>query len=401
MRTYDFIVVGGGILGASTALHLKKQFQDGKILLLEKEHCLAVHQTGHNSGVIHAGIYYAPKSLKSRFCIEGNRRTKEFCQLKGISFKECGKILVATNDLEVERLKVLWGRTARNGLERHWLDRKQLQEKEPNIEGKNGIFVPSSGIVDYSEITQAVVEEFISLGGELRLGVDVQAIDESSRDVKIMAGKESFSAAYLVSCAGLMSDKIIKMLGLKSDFTICPFRGEYFRLPQHKSNLVRHLIYPVPDPSMPFLGIHLTPMINGDLIIGPNAVLALKREGYKKTDINLFEFFHVLLQPGVAKVLIRHFKSGVTELKNSYFKGAYVRQVKKYCPSVTVNDLLPYPAGVRAQAIHKSGKLIDDFHFFESARSLNVCNAPSPAATSAFPIGAYITEKINIATKQI
>ena len=391
---YDFVIIGGGIVGMSTAMQMASEYPDAKILLLEKESSPAQHQTGHNSGVIHAGVYYTPGSLKARFCLQGNRATKAFCDQHGIAYDACGKMLVATNDVEMQRMKALWERTEANGLEREWLSAAELHEKEPNIVGLGGIFVPSSGIVNYAEVTRKMAHVFTQAGGTLSYNAEVTAIDERAQEVVVTSSAGVFQTRFLISCSGLMADRIVRMLGLEPEFQICPFRGEYYLLPKQHNQIVNHLIYPIPDPSMPFLGVHLTRMIDGTVTVGPNAVLALKREGYKKSDFSWVDMFEIFTSPGVLKVLKANFKPGLIEMRNSLFKGGYLKQVRKYCPSITKDDLLPYPAGVRAQAVSNTGKLIDDFLFVNTRRSVNVCNAPSPAATSALPIGAYIVSKV-------
>ncbi len=392
---YDFIIIGGGIIGMSTAMQLLRAYPDRRMLLLEKESAPARHQTGHNSGVIHAGVYYTPGSLKARFCLAGNRATKEFCTENGIRFDECGKLLVATNELEMQRMKALWERTAANGLEREWLSAEQLREREPNITGIGGIFVPSSGIVSYAEVAAAMAREFQMRGGEIRYGTEVIGLDERPTEMVVKTSSGEFCSRFMVSCSGLMADRVVRMLGLDPGFSICPFRGEYYLLPAEHNRIVNHLIYPIPDPSMPFLGVHLTRMIDGTVTVGPNAVLALKREGYRKRDISLSDTFAMLTDPGILKVLKNNLRPGLVEMRNSLFKRGYLQEVRKYCPSIELKDLKPYPAGVRAQAVSREGKLIEDFLFRNTRRSVNVCNAPSPAATSAIPIGAYIIEQID------
>lgn len=392
---YDFIIIGGGIIGMSTAMQLARAKPDCKIVLVEKESGHARHQTGHNSGVIHAGVYYTPGSLKARFCLEGNRATKAFCDTHGIAYEECGKLLVATNDLELKRMQALWERTEANGLEREWLSASELKEREPNVTGIGGIYVPSSGIVNYAEVTEAMAAEFQRLGGEIRYSAEVQGIEERPQEVVVETSQGSISATFMISCSGLMADRVVRMLGLDPGFTICPFRGEYYLLPERHNQIVNHLIYPIPDPAMPFLGVHLTRMIDGTVTVGPNAVLAFKREGYQKRDFSLKDTSSMLTNPGILKVLKANLKPGLREMKNSLFKGGYLEEVRKYCPSLTKQDLRAYPAGVRAQAVSKDGKLIDDFLFVNTKRTMNVCNAPSSAATSAIPIGAYIVEKVH------
>lgn len=391
---YDYIIIGGGILGLSTAMQLIRAYPDKKMLLVEKEDGPARHQTGHNSGVIHAGVYYTPGSLKARFCLEGNLATKAFCDEHSIAYDECGKLLVATNDLELQRMKALWERTEANGLERYWLTAEELQEREPNITGVGGIFVPSSGIVNYAEVAAAMGREFEAAGGEIRYTTSVTGLSERPNEVVVSTSQGDFSTRYMVSCSGLMADRVVRMLGIEPDFTICPFRGEYFRLPAQHNQIVNHLIYPIPDPSMPFLGVHLTRMIDGSVTVGPNAVLAWKREGYRKTDVSLSDTLAMLRHRGIRQVLKDNLRPGLSEFKNSLYKKGYLQQVRKYCPSLTLADLEPYPAGVRAQAVSNDGRLVDDFLFVNTPRTVNVCNAPSPAATSAIPIGAHIVEKV-------
>jgi L-2-hydroxyglutarate oxidase len=391
---WNFIIIGGGILGMSTAMQLQQTYPDKRLMVLEKESGPAQHQSGHNSGVIHAGVYYTPGSLKARFCLEGNRATREFCDQHDIAYDICGKLLVATNEVEKQRMEALGERTAANGLEREWLEADALREREPNITGVAGIHVPSSGIVDYAEVTRAMAADFQRLGGEIRYEAEVTGLEERRQEVVVSTTKASYTSRYLVSCSGLMADKVIRMLGQKPDFTICPFRGEYYQLPEQHNHIVNHLIYPIPDPTMPFLGVHLTRMIDGSVTVGPNAVLALKREGYRKRDVSLADMGQMLTHPGILKVLGRHLRPGLAEMKNSFYKRGYLELVRKYCPSLTADDLLPYPAGVRAQAVSKDGKLVDDFLFVNTRRTLNVVNAPSPAATSALPIGAHIVKQV-------
>lgn len=391
---YDFIIIGGGIVGVATAMSLLEKYPDLKVALLEKENALAKHQTGHNSGVIHAGVYYTPGSLKAQFCFEGNRLIKQFCQENDIEFDVCGKMLVASNELEIQRMKALWDRTEKNGLERYWLDESELRKREPKISGLGGIFFPASGITNYVKVTQAMAKIFEKNGGKIFYNSEVVEIKENSEQINIKTIKDQFQSKYMVSCAGLYSDKIVSMIGAKRNFVICPFRGEYYQLSSHLNHIVKHLIYPIPDPSVPFLGVHLTRMIDGSVTVGPNAVLAFKREGYKKSDISLKDLFEMLTHKGVLRVIKNNFKTGMSEMKNSFFKKGYLHLVQKYCPSLEEKDLSPYPAGVRAQAVSNDGNLIEDFLFICTQKSVNVCNAPSPAATSSIPISRYILTKI-------
>jgi L-2-hydroxyglutarate oxidase len=390
---FDYVVLGGGIVGVSTALSLITKHPDKRILLVEKEESFAQHQTGHNSGVIHAGVYYEPGSLKAKFCREGLTETIKFCSLHKIPYQQCGKLLVATNDTELKRMKELYERCKSNNIEVEILNEKTLNEIEPNISGIGALLVKSTGIVNYKLITEKMSEKFESLGGMFLLNTKIINLKEDEDKIQIITSNEIFSSRYLVCCAGLMADRIAKLLKIKINFQIVPFRGEYFKLPEKHNNLVKHLIYPIPDPTLPFLGVHLTKMIDGSITVGPNAVLGFKREGYSKFNFSLKDSFQLLSFKGFHKVLIKNFKSGLYEMKNSIFKRGYLKEVQKYSPLVKLSDLQPYPAGIRAQAVLDDGTLVHDFLFAESRRSIHVCNAPSPAATSAIPIGRYITDK--------
>ena len=390
---FDYVVLGGGIVGVSTALSLITKHPDKRILLVEKERSFAQHQTGHNSGVIHAGVYYEPGSLKAKFCREGLKETIKFCSLHKIPYQQCGKLLVATNDVELKRMKELYERCKSNDIEVEILNEKTLNEIEPNISGIGALLVKSTGIVNYKLITKKMSEQFESLGGMFLLNTKIINLKEDEDKIQIITSNEIFSARYLVCCAGLMADRIAKLLKIKINFQIVPFRGEYFKLPEKHNNLVKHLIYPIPDPTLPFLGVHLTKMIDGSITVGPNAVLGFKREGYSQFNFSLKDTLQLLSFKGFHKVLMRNFKSGLYEMKNSIFKRGYLKEVQKYSPLVKLNDLQPYPAGIRAQAVLNDGTLVHDFLFAESRRSIHVCNAPSPAATSAIPIGKYITDK--------
>lgn len=397
---YDFAIAGGGIVGISTAMQLISCYPDARIVVLEKEHRLAQHQTGHNSGVIHAGVYYKLGSLKAHFCLAGNQATKAFCTAQKIPWLQCGKMLVATTPLEMERMEALWKRSKANGLEREWLSAGELARREPNITGLGGIFVPSSSIVDYHKVTVAMARVFTEAGGEIRLQTEILGLREEADRVTLVTAQEELASRYLIACSGLMADRLVSMLGIEPGFIICPFRGEYFRLDAQHNHIVNHLIYPIPDPAVPFLGIHLTRTIDGGVTVGPNAVLAWRREGYRKSAISCRDLFEMARNAGVRKLLKQNFSLGINEMKNSFFKQGYLRQVQKYCPSLQLADLQPYPAGVRAQAVSADGKLIDDFLFVASERTLHVCNAPSPAATSAIPIGQHIVERVKEMVKR-
>jgi len=400
-KIYDFIIVGGGIVGVSTALTLIKQNPSKKILLLEKEKSFAHHQTGHNSGVIHAGVYYEPGSLKAEFCREGLKETIAFCNTHGIPYEQCGKLLVATNDIELQRMDKLFDRCKANNIEAEILNQEKLHEIEPNVFGIGAILVKSTGIVDYTLITKKMSEQFESLGGEFLLNSKVTNLDENKERIQVITSNETLNSKYLICCAGLMADRVAKLLDIKINFQIIPFRGEYFRLKEKHNSLVKHLIYPIPDPDLPFLGVHLTKMIDGTITVGPNAVLGFKREGYGMFNFSLRDTIQFLSFKGFYQVVKKNLKSGLYEIKNSIFKRGYLKEVQKYSPQIKLNDLVPYPAGIRAQAVLEDGTLVHDFLFAESERSIHVCNAPSPAATSAIPIGKYITEKASKAYKSL
>ncbi|HEU4720091.1 MAG TPA: L-2-hydroxyglutarate oxidase [Gemmatimonadaceae bacterium] len=389
-RDYDFCVVGGGIVGLATAMALLRRHPGASLVLLEKEPALAMHQTGHNSGVIHSGIYYAPGSLKADLCKRGERATKEFCAEHGIPFVTCGKTLVATSALELERMEALVGRARENGIVVERLDAAELRRREPNITGLGALFVPATAIVDYRAVCAAMAAVIRASGGEIALSAPVRAIREHSGGVSVDAGTRRIEAGRLIACAGLQSDRLARMAGLPVLHQIVPFRGEYYRLPSEKNDIISSLIYPIPDPDLPFLGIHLTRMIDGSVTVGPNAVLGFSREGYRKLAVNVRDVAQYAFFPGLWRVLARYRRSVRAELTASLLKSAYLAECRKYCPSLEVRDLLPWSAGIRAQAVTRDGILVHDFLFLESERTLHVCNAPSPAATSAIPIGEMI-----------
>ena len=391
---YDYCIIGGGIVGLATAMALLERQPGASLLILEKEAVLAQHQTGHNSGVIHAGIYYAPGSLKADLCKRGAEATKAFCTEHRIKFDVCGKLLVASTPLEVSRMHALYERSKQNGLKVEQLDAAELRRREPNIVGLGGLFLDATGIVDYRQVCQAMARVIEAAGGEIRLQTSVSAISESADSVTISSLDQVWEARQLVACAGLQSDRLAKLAGVKIDHQIIPFRGEYYRLPASRNEIVNHLIYPIPDPELPFLGVHLTRMIDGSVTVGPNAVLGLGRENYRKFSINWRDVAEYASFPGFWKTIWNNLGSGTTEMKNSLFKRGYLEQCRKYCPSLEVDDLLPYEAGIRAQAVMRDGTLVHDFLFAETPRMVHVCNAPSPTATSAIPIGQMIAEKI-------
>lgn len=392
---YDFVIIGGGIVGLSTAWQLQQKEPASRILLLEKEAQVASHQTGHNSGVIHAGVYYVPGSLKAKFCKAGMAATIQFCEKYNIPYQQCGKLLVATDEIELERMHALYERSIENGLDVELLDANELHRREPNVEGIGAFLVASTGIVDYRRICKRMAELFCELGGEVRLEACATDLDEDDESITVsIAGAQPIETRYLITCAGLMADRVTRMLGIDADFHIIPYRGEYFQLPATMNDIVKHLIYPIPDPDLPFLGVHLTRMIDGSVTVGPNAVQGWKREGYGRINISARDVADMLAFQGFWKVALKNLGTGMAETWDSIWKPGYLKRVRKYCPSIELKDLRPYPAGIRAQAVLRDGTLVHDFLFAESARSLHVCNAPSPAATSAIPIGGYICDKV-------
>jgi L-2-hydroxyglutarate oxidase len=393
LKNHDLVLIGGGIVGVATAWQLKQRHPGLAILLLEKEMELARHQTGRNSGVIHAGVYYAPGSLKAEFCRRGAAWTMDFCREQGLPYEQCGKLLVATDEVEFERLAALEERCRQNGIATERLSEKDLAKREPHITGVGAIYVAATGITDYRRITDRMAALFTAAGGEIQTGTAVRAIDEGPRNVRIGMGSETVAARYVIACGGLMADRLARMMHIPLDFRIIPFRGEYYRLPPSRNRLVRHLIYPVPDPELPFLGVHLTRMIDGSVTVGPNAVLGWKREGYGRVNLDLKDSLEMLTYRGFWKVIGANLRSGLEEIRDSFNRRGYLARIRKYCPQLTLNDLQPHPVGIRAQAVTHRGELVHDFLFAESARSLHVCNAPSPAATSAMPIGAYLCDK--------
>jgi (S)-2-hydroxyglutarate dehydrogenase len=391
---YDFAIVGGGIVGLAAAREILRAWPNASIVVLEKETAVARHQTGHNSGVIHAGIYYAPGSLKARFCREGAAATKAFCAEQGIKFENCGKLLVATNDRERAQMEALFERAKQNGIEAERIDAAGLRRLEPNVTGTGALLIPSTGIVDYKLVASAFAQIAAAKGANLQLGTEIIAIREDPDAVEISTARQSWRARSLIVCAGLQSDRLARLAGIKIDHRIVPFRGEFYTLPQSRAGLITHLIYPIPDPALPFVGIHLTRTIDGRSIVGPNAVLGFAREGYEKFSFRPQDVIDYMAFPGFWKVVGTHFASGIEEMRNSLWKRGYLAQCRKYCPDLSLADLEPGLTGIRAQAVLRDGTLVHDFLFAETARMLHVCNAPSPAATSAIPIARMIAEKV-------
>jgi L-2-hydroxyglutarate oxidase len=391
---FEYCVIGGGIVGLATARELLLRRPGASLVLLEKESALATHQSGHNSGVIHAGVYYTPGSLKARLCREGNRDTREFCATHAIPFELCGKLIVATNPLELERLADLRARCVANHIATEELAGAALHQLEPHITGIAGLLVPGTGIVDYRRVALALADEIRRLGGAIQCNSKVRGIDERDTHVEIrLLDGEPVQCGRLIVCAGLQSDRLARLAGLKPGLRIVPFRGEYFRLPPEKSAIIGRLIYPVPDPTLPFLGVHLTRMVGGEITVGPNAVLGFSLEGYGHFSFDLRDTAASLSFPGVWRLLRKHWRSALSELHGSLRRGRYLQACRRYCPELKVEDLLPYRAGIRAQAVMNDGTLVHDFVFADTRRTVHVLNAPSPAATAAMPISRMIVAR--------
>ena len=392
---HDYCVIGGGIVGLATARALLQRQPGASLVLLEKEEDLGRHQTGHNSGVIHSGIYYAPGSFKAKLCREGCVRTKEFCQQHAIPYEERGKMIVATRPDEIPRLDALHGRAGENGITAELIPGEEVMRREPNITALKGIYVPEAAIVSYTRILQALAQELTDQGAEIRYATAPDSIRESGDQVKVTTTTgTTVQARRLVACAGLQSDRVAKMAGIDLDLRIVPFRGEYYRLAPARNGVVNAMIYPVPEPGLPFLGTHLTPMIDGSVTVGPNAMLGLAREGYPKFSLNLRDTLEMAAFPGFWKSIFQFIRPGLNELGNSLFKSRYLEECRRYCPELTLADLTPMTCGIRAQAVMADGTMQQDFVFRTTPRMVHVCNAPSPAATSALPIGDLVADKV-------
>lgn len=393
-HNHDIIVIGAGLVGLATAYNLLLKNSSSRILILEKEQRVAVHQSGNNSGVIHSGIYYRPGSLKATNCLEGYHSIINFAQEHGVDYEICGKIIVATSQKELGVLDQIYERGLANGLrDLKFLSREEFREVEPHCEGIKAIRVPQTGIIDYKGIAEKLKELVKALGGEILFGQHVQKI-QKGKTIIVETQLDEFETDQLITCAGLYSDRLGKLTNDRNDLIIVPFRGEYFKLKEESKHLVKNLIYPVPNPEFPFLGVHFTRMINGDIEAGPNAVLALRREGYKFSDFNLRDALETVAWPGFHKIVRKYGKTGIGEVQRSLSKSAFTRALQKLIPEITESDLIPGGAGVRAQALTRSGILVDDFDILNDGNIIHVRNAPSPAATSCLAIGKTVSQII-------
>ena len=392
---YDIVIVGGGIVGLATARDLLMRRPGQRVAILEKESAIGQHQTGHNSGVIHAGVYYAPGSLKARLCTEGRLKTYEYCEEKGIPYEKCGKLIVAIEPEELPRLETLWERAQANGVPGiRLVGPEEIREIEPHSAGIKGIFSPETGIVDWSKVAASYAEDVTALGGEILTNYEVNGIRRKNDWVLLKTTfDEIIPTRYLITCAGLQSDRVAAMSGADKSPQIVPFRGDYMKLKPEKAYLTRGMIYPVPDPRYPFLGVHFTKRHDGEVWLGPNAVYAFARHGYGKLDFSVRDNLENVLFPGFWKMVGQHWKMGVDEMVRDFSKKLFVETCKKYVPEVTEDDCVPGPSGVRAQALGSDGALVDDFIVQTSDRIFHVRNAPSPAATSSMAIGRAIADR--------
>ena len=394
MQKADVAIVGGGIVGLATAYHLTQKFPDRRVVVLEKEKEVAQHQTGHNSGVLHSGIYYKPGSIKEKTCRLGKAAMESFCEREGIRYDLCGKVIVATSERELPLLGSIYLRGQKNGVSCRMIEADELKEIEPHTAGIRAIHVPEAGIVDYKQVCAKLAERIQEKNGDIKTGFHVEDIEKTDEGYTLRSSSDEVQATYLITCGGLFSDRLATLSGSPPGIQVVPFRGEYFILQPEAEYLCNGLIYPVPDPDFPFLGVHFTKIIQGGVECGPNAVLSLAREGYKKTDIDLSELFEIVQYKGFQRLVQKHWKQGLGELWRSFNKAAFVKALQKLVPDIKSEHLRPAPAGVRAQAMNKDGTLVDDFFIIESENAIHVCNAPSPAATASLEIGKVIVDTL-------
>jgi L-2-hydroxyglutarate oxidase LhgO len=394
LKSCDVAIIGGGIVGLASAWQLTQRFPRASIILLEKEACVAAHQSGHNSGVLHSGIYYRPGSLRAQNCRAGKLAMEEFCRREGIPFELCGKVIVATDEAERGRLLGIYDRGQANGVDCELIGPERLHDLEPHAAGVAAIHVPEAGIVDYVQVCRRLVELLLSRGHEIILNAEVTAIRPGSERIVVESRQVAVESKYLITCGGLWADRLIAMSGVAPQAPIVPFRGEFYTLTPQAQHLCRSLIYPVPDPAFPFLGVHFTKTIHGGVECGPNAVLAFARAGYQKTDLNIRDFVEATTYSGFQKMALKNWRIGLGEMWRSWNKGAFVAALQRLVPEIRAEHLVPAPAGVRAQALGKDGSLVDDFVIQRSGRMVHVGNAPSPAATASLNIGRLIVDQL-------
>lgn len=395
MKASDIIIIGGGIIGLASAYNLIKQYPRKSITILEKEQELAVHQSGRNSGVLHAGIYYQPGSLKAVNCRSGKAAMEEFCAREGIKYRICGKIIVAVDESELPALQAIYEHGKANGIKCELIERSRLLELEPYCAGIKAIHVQETGIVDFTQVCARLADIIRAKGHRILTGVKVTGLRENTSETVVETTEGEFPARFIINCAGLHSDRVASMSAKSTSAKIIPFRGEYYKLKPEGEKFCHNLIYPVPDRRFPFLGVHFTRKISGEVKCGPNAVLAFAREGYRKSEVNLQDLLETLTYPGLSKIAAKYWRIGVGEIWRSLSKGAFVKALQRLVPEVTSNHLMPYPAGVRAQAVTPDGLILDDFAFTESAKVVNVINAPSPGATASLSIGKIVVERLS------
>ncbi|MCA9079801.1 MAG: L-2-hydroxyglutarate oxidase [Planctomycetaceae bacterium] len=390
----DIAILGGGIVGLATAWRITQRYPDLTVFVFEKENRVAAHQTGHNSGVLHSGIYYRPGTLRATNCRTGKVEMEQFCEREGIAYEMCGKVIVAVDTTELEQLHNILGRGRQNGVKCELIDQDRLRELEPHAAGVAAIYVPEAGIVDYPAVCKRLAERFQEGPGRLFLNAGITAIEQRSNSVLLQTAIGTCEAKYLITCGGLQADRVIAMSGQQPEAPIVPFRGEFFELKPEAQHLCRTLIYPVPDPRFPFLGVHFTKTVHGGVECGPNAVFAFAREGYHKTDINVRDVLAAVSYSGFRQIALKHWRTGIGEMWRSFNKGAFVTALQRLIPEIRSEHLVPGPSGVRAQALGRDGKLIDEFLFQETERMIHVGNAPSPAATAALNIGKLIADRL-------
>ena len=393
-KKYDIVVIGAGIIGLATALELSKRYPNYTLAILEKEDTVAIHQTGHNSGVIHSGIYYKPGSHKATLCVSGSRALIDYCEKKGIKYDLIGKVVVATDKEEIPRLQTLYERGQANGVSGlKLINQSQLKEIEPHAYGIQALHSPNTGIIDFKQVAMSYAKDVLENGGEILFNAKVHNINLNRNSIDLDTDQGGVQTKYLINCAGLHADAIVKKMGLPSNIRIIPFRGEYFTLKPEKHHLVKSLIYPVPNPKFPFLGVHFTRMIEGGVEAGPNAVLAFAKEGYKMSHINPWEFLQTLSYSGFWVMTWKYWRTGFGEFYRSLSKRAFTQALQKLLPEIDRNDLVSAESGVRAQAVDRQGFMLDDFSIAETPNAFHVINAPSPAATSSLALGKYLVDR--------